>query len=198
MTADHPSRIIGIASSAGGLSALTRLLELVEPTIAAPILVVQHLAPSPPSMLAEILDRCTNLQVNEAREGARAVPGAVYVATPGLHLTMSDDCHLSLSAAPAVGFLRPRADLLFESLARTFAERTIAVILSGTGADGAVGARAVHARAGAVIVQDPSSAEFAGMPAAALATGAVDEVLELEEIALRLHALAAGPVEAPE
>ena len=113
----------------------------------------------------------------------------VYVAPPNRHLLVGGAGMLSLSDSELVHFVRPSADLLFESMAGAYGARAIACVLTGSGRDGAMGVTAVKARGGTVIAQDPASAEFAGMPQAAVGTGMVDFVLPLEEIAGVIGAL---------
>lgn len=113
----------------------------------------------------------------------------VYVAPPGLHVLVNPDATLSLSKAELVHFVRPSADLLFESAAASFTDKVIAVVLTGTGEDGASGVRAIKKMGGTVIAQDEKSSAFFGMPGAAIDTGAVDFVLPLDEIAEALVTL---------
>ena len=122
----------------------------------------------------------------------RVQPGCVYVAPPNRHLLVNPDHRLSLTQTQLVHFVRPSADLLFESTAASFKERAIAVVLSGSGHDGAMGVTAIHKMGGTVIVQDAKSAEFTGMPEAAAATGVADFVLALDEIAPALLKLCAA------
>ncbi len=177
--------LIVVAASAGGLAALIRLLGSL-PTLPVAIAVVQHLLPTHPSLIADILRRRTGLDIREAKEGDVLRPGVVFTAPPDRHLVIEADHRLSLSTAEAVHFVRPSADLLFESAARVFGERAIAVVLSGTGRDGACGVQAVKAAGGWVIAQSEQSAEFYGMPGAAIDTGVVDAVLPVEAIASAL------------
>ncbi len=183
--------VIALASSAGGLGALTAVLEALPADFGPPILVVQHVSPDHPSHMAEILDRATPLTVTEAVVGDGLRPGTVHVAPPDRHLLLGPDRRLELSGAPLVHFLRPSADLLLESLAATCGPDAVAVILSGTGQDGAMGVQAVREVGGTTIAQEPGAAEFGGMAAAAIATGAVDVVLPLERISEALVDLAA-------
>jgi len=155
----------------------------------ASLVVVQHLDRRHPSMLAEILGRCTPLCVKQAAEGDRLRPGTVYVAPPNQHLLVRQGGSITLSDAELVQFVRPSADLLFESVAASYRSRAIAVVLTGTGCDGAGGVRAIKQMGGWVIAQDEATSEFFGMPGAAMQTGAVDVVLPLEEIAPALAAL---------
>jgi two-component system chemotaxis response regulator CheB len=181
--------VIGIAASAGGLSALTRLLSALPPGLDAAILVVLHLDPSRPSQLAEILGRRTSLRVKQAASMDRLYPGTVLIAPPDAHLLVDSQGTVSLSDRPPVHFVRPAADRLFESIAGSFGARAIAVVLTGTGHDGATGAQAVKLAGGTVIVQNESTSEFFGMPKSAMDAGQVDMILPLDEIAPALEAL---------
>ncbi|TMC11082.1 MAG: chemotaxis protein CheB [Chloroflexi bacterium] len=183
--------IVAIASSAGGLTALTAVLARLPDSFAAGVVVVQHLDPRHRSLLAEILSRRTRLHVSSATEGMVIRPGHVYVAPPDHHLLV-DRGTLTLSQAELVHFTRPSADLLFESVAASYEARAIAVVLTGTGVDGATGVTAIKKRGGTVIVQDEATSQFFGMPSAAIKTGDVDFVLSLEEIGPALAVLVSG------
>lgn len=174
--------IVAIASSAGGLAALTTLVSNLPSDFSAALLVVQHIDPRHRSLLADILSRRTPLRNKSAEAGERVVPGTIYTALPDRHLLMDPDGSLSLTRSELVNYLRPSADLLFESVAATYRDRVIAVVLTGTGRDGAAGVEAVKKMGGTVIVQDERTSEFYGMPSAAIATGAVDFVLPIDEI----------------
>jgi two-component system chemotaxis response regulator CheB len=177
-----PFEIIAVATSAGGLKALSQLLSALPRDFAPSIVVVQHLDPRHRSLMAHILSRRTSLPVKEAEEGETLRPGTVYIAPPNKHLLVNPDTTLSLSQTELVHFVRPSADLLFESVAGSFRERAIAVVLSGSGSDGAMGVQAIKKVGGTVLAQDERSAEFYGMPHAAVQTGCVDFVLSLGEI----------------
>jgi two-component system, chemotaxis family, protein-glutamate methylesterase/glutaminase len=129
------------------------------------------------------------LPVVLASEGDRAVAGMIYVAPPNHHLLVEAGGVLVLSSSELVHFLRPSADLLFESVAGAYGPRALACVLTGTGSDGAMGASAVKARGGTVIVEDPELAEFKGMPEAVIAAGAADFILPLDEIAAVIRGL---------
>ncbi|WP_425834680.1 chemotaxis protein CheB [Streptomyces fractus] len=179
---DDSFSVVALAASAGGIHALVTVLGGLGADLPVPVLVVQHLDPRHRTVLAEILDRRTGLDVKLAEEGESAVPGTVYIAPPDRHLLVGQDGTLALSQSELVHFLRPSADLLFESVAGAYGSRAIAVVLTGTGNDGAMGVDAVKSRGGTVIAQDPHTAEFRGMPEAAEGTGTVDFVLPLNEI----------------
>jgi len=181
--ADGGFEIVAFAASAGGLNALSQVLASIPKEFPASIVVVQHLDPRHRSLMADILAKRTAIPVKEAAEGDVLEPGTVYVAPPDRHLLVNPDGTLSLSQSELVHFVRPSADLLFESAAASFRERAIAVVLSGSGSDGSMGVRAIKKMGGTVIAQDPGTSQFSGMPQAALATGDVDFVLPLEDLA---------------
>jgi two-component system, chemotaxis family, protein-glutamate methylesterase/glutaminase len=181
--------VVALAASAGGLKALSEVLSAIPANFPAALVVVQHLDREHRSMLAQILARRTSLVVKEAQEGDPLRPGSVFIAPPDQHLLLKSDGILCLSHAELVHFVRPSADLLFESVAASCKARAIAVVLSGMGSDGAMGVKAIKQMGGLVIVQDAKTAEFGGMPSAALATGQVDLVLPLEAIGTTLVTL---------
>jgi len=190
---DDAFDIVAIASSAGGVTALSELLAELPSSFPATILVVQHLSPSYVSHLAEILARKTQLPVKPAENGEHARLGTIYIAQPNQHLLIAPDRILSLTQTELVHFLRPSADILFKSVAAAYGKRAIAVVLTGTGKDGAMGVKAIHQMGGKVIVQDPATAEFNAMPKNAIATGSVDFILPLPEIAEKLICLVTNP-----
>ncbi len=166
--------IVAIAASAGGLNALSEVLSKLPANFPAAIVIVQHLDPRHRSLMADILSRRTPLQVKQAGEGDPLELGTVYIAPPNRHLLVNTDKTLSLTQSELVHFVRPSADLLFDSVAASHKERAIAVVLTGTGNDGSMGVRAIDKMGGTVIAQDKETAKFFGMPSAAIKTGAVD------------------------
>lgn len=184
--------VVAIASSAGGLAALTSTLSTLPADFPAAVLVVQHLDPRHRSLMAEILSRRTALAVVQAVGGEPIEAGTVYVAPPDHHLLANADRTLELAQTELVHFVRPSADLLFESVAAAYRERSIAVVLTGSGSDGAMGVEAVKKMGGTVLAQDESTSEFFSMPSAAIATGKVDFVLPIEEMAPALLSLVVG------
>lgn len=181
--------VVAIAASAGGLNAINGVLANLPAVFPASIVVVQHLDPRHRSLMAEILARNTALRVKQAEEGETMQPGTVYIAPPDQHLLVNSDGTLALSQSELVHFVRPSADLLFESVAASHKERAIAVVLSGTGSDGSMGVQAIKKMGGTVICQDVDSAEFSGMPLAAMQSKCVDFSLPLDEIAAALVTL---------
>ncbi|WP_030262463.1 chemotaxis protein CheB [Streptomyces violens] len=181
--------IVAVASSAGGIHGLSVLLEALGTGLPVPLLIVQHLDPRHGTVIADVLGRRTPLRTKLAEDGEQALPGVVYIAPPNHHLLIGADGVLALSSSELVHFVRPSADLLFESLAGAYGPRAIACVLTGSGYDGAMGVDAVKSRGGTVIAEDPRTAEFRGMPEAAVETGAVDFVLPLNEIATVIRGL---------
>lgn len=186
-----PVTVVAIAASAGGLNALTQILGHLGPEFPAPVVVVQHMDRRHPSLLPEILTRVAKLKVKQAEEGETILPGTVYLPQPNFHLLVVPGGKIALAQSDPVHFVRPSADVLFRSIAQEFGSRAVAVVVSGTGVDGAEGVRAIRQAGGTVLVQDSSTSEFSGMPDAAIATGAVDQILPLEAIAARLVSLTA-------
>jgi two-component system, chemotaxis family, protein-glutamate methylesterase/glutaminase len=177
-----PFEIVALASSAGGVDALSRVLAGLPADFPAVIVVVQHLDPKHRSLMSEILARRTQLIVRQAQDGDDLQSGTVYIAPPDCHLLVNRDHTVSLTKTELVHFVRPSADLLFESVAASFKDRAIAVVLTGSGSDGSMGVQAIKKMGGTVLVQDARSAEFAGMPTAAIQTGMADFILVLDEI----------------
>lgn len=182
-TTGHPYDIVALAASAGGITALGRVLGGLPTGFSVPVVVVQHLDPRHQTVIAEVLGRRAKLSVRLAAEGDWPDPGTIYIAPPNHHLLVSEDGRLTLSSSELVHFVRPSADLLFESVAGRYGPKAIACVLTGTGSDGATGVSAVKSRGGTVLVQDPELAQFKGMPEAAIQSGAADYILPLDEIA---------------
>jgi two-component system chemotaxis response regulator CheB len=175
--------IVAFGCSAGGLTALSEIFAQLPSDFPVPLVVVQHLDPHHPSLMVQILGRRTPVHVLEAKQGEALTAHCIYLAPPDHHLLINPDHTISLTHTELVHFVRPSADLLFESVAASYKERAIAVVLTGTGSDGAMGVQAIKKMGGKVIVQSEDSAEFPGMPQAAIHTQSVDYILPLEEIA---------------
>ena len=185
-----PFKVVVLAASVGGLKALSQILPAFPLNFPAAIIVVQHLdTESDAKVMTDAVYHPTTLPLKLAQEGELLQPGMVYIAPPEKHLLVNSNGMLCLSEALFVDFIRPSADLLFQSVAATFKERTIAVILSGTGNDGVMGVQAIHKMGGKVIAQDESTCDFFEMPNAAIQTGKVDFVLPASAIASTLFNL---------
>jgi two-component system, chemotaxis family, protein-glutamate methylesterase/glutaminase len=178
--------VVALAASRGGIHALSRVLALLPADFPAAIVIVQHLDPHAPSLLSQVLSRGTSLVVKQAKHGERLQPGTAYVAPPNWHVLVTENGTLNLSQSQPIQFSRPSADVLFHSIAENVGDRAIAVILTGTGKDGAAGIEHVKQQGGITIAQDQATAEFFDMPNAAIATHAVDVVLPLDQIPVTL------------
>ncbi len=175
--------LVVLAASAGGIKAVSEILSNLPENFAPPIAIVQHLSPNHPSWLAEILNRRTPLSVKQAEESQLLTTGVVHIAPPNQHLVVNSDGTLSLLDTEKVRYVRPAADVLFESAAAYFQDRVIAVVLTGMHSDGKDGVIAVKRAGGRIIAQDEATSEFFSMPSNAIQTGCVDFILPLLEIA---------------
>jgi len=182
--------VVAVGASAGGLEAFTELLRHLPADTGMAFVLIQHLSPGHASMLAQLLSRETAMPVNQVEDGAVLSPNQVHVIPPGVGMTISS---LTLS-------LRPREtagttiDGFLRSLALNRRNGAFAVILSGTGSDGALGVQAIAEEGGVVFAQDPASAKFDGMPRSAIATGCVNFILPPAEIAKEVTRIAREPL----
>ncbi|HEY3667148.1 MAG TPA: chemotaxis protein CheB, partial [Polyangiaceae bacterium] len=179
-----PFLVAAVGASAGGLDAFSRLVRDIPDDAALALVLVQHLARNQQSLLPEILARRTALKVVEARNEMQLEMGHVYIIPAGAHMTVSDG-HVLIAPRPA-GSSGVQVDLLFRSVAECYGEKAVGVVLSGGAADGAAGLREIKAVGGITLAQRPDDAQIDGMPRAAIANGAADIVLSVEEIATEL------------
>lgn len=191
------TQLVVVGSSAGGIGALSRLVSMLPEDFPAPIVIAQHLDPERESHLQGILARCTVLPVRTISDNEPLKPGVIFVVPANKHVDITDS-HIGMMNESR-GRPKPSVDLLLGSAAEVFGERLIAVVLTGTGTDGTNGARLVSERGGTVLIQNPDTAEFGGMPAS-LAPNTVDIIADLDEIVRVLVDLLAGlggPTEEP-
>lgn len=178
--------IVGIGASAGGLAAFETFFSNM-PTDTDPgmaFILVQHLAPDHKSILTDIIRGYTRMQVFEAEDGMKVMPNCVYIIPPNRDMALLNGrLHL---LKPATPHGRLPIDYFFRSLAQDQHELAIGIILSGTGSDGSQGVRAIKGEGGMVIVQAPETTEHNGMLRSAIATGAVDCVLPIEQMPVQL------------
>ncbi|HZL79189.1 MAG TPA: chemotaxis protein CheB [Candidatus Limnocylindrales bacterium] len=180
--------VIAMAASAGGLKALSVILGSLPADFPAAIAIVMHLAPDHKSILAEILNSRSHLEVKQAHTGDSLCPANVFIAPPNHHLFVAKGGRLKLSssAAEKVHYARPSAEPLFASVAEVYKTNAIAVVLTGGDGDGSFGVQIIKEQGGQVIAQDrPTSQDFS-MPETSIKTGDVDFILPLNEIAPKL------------
>lgn len=182
--------VLGV--STGGPDALATLLTALPASLPVPLLVVQHMPPVFTRLLAERLERSSPLTVAEACEGEELRPAHVYVAPGGRHLAVARGergrAHVALGDGPPENSCRPAADVLFRSAAATYGQALLGLVMTGMGQDGLVGAGAVRAAGGQVLVQDPASCVIGSMPAAVLAAGLAQASVPLSGLAAELVA----------
>jgi two-component system chemotaxis response regulator CheB len=185
----NPARcVIAMAASSGGLNALSVILGGLPADFPAAIAIVMHLAPDHKSLLAEILDSRSHLEVKQAKTGDRLCHSSVFIAPPNHHLSVAKDGRLELSSSSSekVHHARPSAEPLFASVAEVYQENAIGVVLTGGDGDGSMGVQIIKAKGGQVIAQDrPTSKDFS-MPETSIKTGDVDFILPLDKIAPKL------------
>lgn len=187
---------VAVGVSTGGLRALETILQALSPEFPLPIFIVQHIDRDAGSGLAQLLDQRCALTVKEADDNDEIVPATAYLAPANYHLLVESRERLMLSVDPHVSFARPSIDVLFESAADVFGPRLIGIVLTGANFDGAEGLKRVKERGGLTIVQEPSDAEAAQMPRAALGATRVDHVVTLGRIGPLLELLAGAPAPA--
>ena len=193
-TEEKEKYIVGIGASAGGLEALQKLLTALPSNTGYPYIIVQHLSPDYKSLLGEILSKYTDMPVVQVEDGMVIKPDFVYVIQPGKNMSISDG-KLILSSQKEKELNLP-IDMFFRSLAEEAKDHAIAIVLSGTGSDGTNGIRSIKENDGMIMVQEPESAKFDGMPRSAIRTGLVDAQLTPEEIALELQHISNATQEA--
>lgn len=169
-----------IGASWGGLEAVGRLLDGLHDSVHQPIVVAQHRsAESEDGALGRLLQHHTRRVVGDTDDKTPLEPDHVYLGPPDYHVLLEDG-HLALSTEGPVQFARPSIDVLFESAADAYGERTIGIVLTGANADGAMGLARIKSRGGVAIIQDPRTSEKRAMPDAAIAATDADAVLSLE------------------
>ena len=186
--------VVAVGASAGGVEALRAMASGLPADLPAAVLVVLHMPRTSSSALPRILARSGPLPAAMAVDGEPLQPGRIYVAPADHHLLLLHD-RLRLSRGPAENGHRPAVDPLFRSAARAAGPRAIAVVLSGSGDDGAAGAATVAARGGVVAVQSPDDALYAAMPLAAMARVEPDHVVAAADVGPLLSALTTVPVD---
>ncbi|WP_166819707.1 CheR family methyltransferase [Thalassoroseus pseudoceratinae] len=176
-----PHRIVGIGASAGGLQSLGRFLNYASANTGLSYVIMQHLSPNHKSYMDELLARNTSLPIRTPQNGDPLEVDTIYLASPGTKLTVEqgrfrvEPIHRRNEPPHAI-------DHLFESLAKAYGPQAVGVVLSGTGSDGARGVRAIRAAGGQVFAESVESAQFSGMPEAAVDTGCIESVHSAEDL----------------
>jgi two-component system CheB/CheR fusion protein len=184
--------IVGVGASAGGLEAFSSMIRVLPPNPGFAIVFVQHLAPQHESALPTLLTSYTAMPVLQVTDGMRVEANHVYVIPPNFQMGVTDG-HLQLKPRADDRTQYTPIDSFLTSLAEHAEGRAIAVILSGTASDGAIGVREIKTAGGITFAQTPESAKYDGMPRAAIATGMVDMILSPAEIATKLAQVSAHP-----
>jgi two-component system chemotaxis response regulator CheB len=173
--------IVVVGTSVGGLKALQTLLSGLPDRFHVPVVIVQHRGKDSEIGLCDFLGRSSRLPISEPEDKETILPGHAYLAPRDYHLLVENGS-FALSTDSAVSFARPSIDVLFESAAEIYQERTIGVVLTGANRDGARGVTAIKLQGGLALVEDPALAACREMPDAAIAATEVDRILSLEEI----------------
>lgn len=191
--------VVGIGASAGGLEALSALISHLPTDLGACYIILQHMSPTHRSMLVQLLARETQMAVSEITQGDMPCPNQILITPPNRNVVLQDG-KLVLSEPSAETVPKPSVNTFLTSLAEERGEECIAVILSGTGSDGAVGVRAIKASGGLVFAQETESAKYSGMPQAAIGTECVDWILPPDQIAAKIEVIvrAQGAIILPE
>jgi two-component system, chemotaxis family, CheB/CheR fusion protein len=193
-TADFP--IVGLGASAGGLEALETFLSHIPSDSGMGFVIIQHLSPTHKSIMRDLLSKNTKMAVSEIADGMKVEPDHVYLNPPDKDVIIMNGA-LHLMDTVKTGGISLPIDGFFRSMAQELGEKSICMILSGTASDGTLGLKAVKEKGGLVMVQDPSSAKYDGMPRSAISTGMVDIILPVEmmanELATYVRAIYTGP-----
>ena len=192
MASDAP-RMIGIASSAGGLEAISLLVQNLPQNANAVYVVAQHMSPTHKSVLSTLIARETRLQVQELETETRPEPDTIYVTPPNTDVTYLNGTLWLRHPSGHAASPKPSADRLFKCLAAECGEHCMGIVLSGTGSDGSYGVQAIREAGGITIAQEPATAKYDGMPTSAIETGCIDLTLSPEQIGTHLEKILARP-----
>jgi two-component system chemotaxis response regulator CheB len=173
---------IAVASSTGGPATLMKFVPLFAREFPGPVLIAQHMPGNFTSQFSQQLAESSKIRVKEAGHGEAAEPGTVYISPGSHHMRLTSSGRIALDDGPRIAGYRPCADVLMETVAAFAGPMTIGVVLTGMGNDGSRGALAIKSAGGHVIAQDEASSVIFGMPSEAIKTGAVDQVLAIENI----------------
>ena len=172
--------VIGV--SAGGLVALVKLLQQLPPYFPIPVIIVQHRSKEERTLLEEVMQSKCSVRIKQADEKEKIKSGVVYFAPADYHLLIESDRSFSLTYDERVNYSRPSIDVLFETAAAVYKNRLLGIILTGANKDGTEGIKMIGRHGGATVAQEPRTAAFPEMPQAAIDTGYVQYVMNLDEI----------------
>ena len=191
--ATTPEYLVALGASAGGLEALEEFFNHCDSNLNAAYVVIQHLSPDYKSMMADLLSRHTQLPIVTVKQGMALEANKIFLIPAGVTMYLNGHRFELREKKPHV--LSLPIDIFFTSMAKFFHKNAIAIVLSGTGSDGARGALAVYEAGGFVLAQTPTTAKFDGMPRSAIATGVVDEVIDISEMPPRIAEYIHNPQE---
>ena len=191
-TLPRPSYVVGVGASAGGLEALERLFRAMPVDSGMAFVVIQHLSPDFKSLMDELLERFTSMQAIPVIERVRIAPNTIYLLPPKKDMVIDGDELISTERTGEKVLSLP-INSFFRSLAASWGEKGVAIVLSGTGSDGSAGIMDVREAGGLVLVQSEESSRFDGMPRSAIGTGCVDAILAPEDMPAALKAYAKNP-----
>lgn len=182
-------KVLVIGASAGGIQAVTTILRGLGSDFPLPVVVAQHIGPTPLGFFHEFLSRESRLHAKDAEDKEPMKPGWVFLAPANYHLLIEDDLSLSLTVDQKVNYSRPSIDVLFESAAFALGSEVIAAICTGANADGSKGLKKISEFGGTCLIQDPAEAEVETMPAAALKEVSDAKVLKINSMAPYIRSL---------
>lgn len=193
--AGNSAPVFAIACSTGGPQALAQILGKLPPAFCCPILIAQHVLPGFAAGMAKWLTTVSQIPVKLAEDGEQILPGWVYLSPSEAHMTVAGS-HIALREIGHAEIYRPSCNALLESAAMAFARRSVGIVLTGMGNDGVLGVEKIRQAGGRTIAQDEASSVVFGMNQAAIACGAVEQVLPLQSISAAMIQLAQAAMEA--
>ncbi len=176
-------KIIGIASSTGGPKTVRKILSKLPVDLPIPIVIVQHISEGFTQGLVEWWNNGCEIEVQEGKDGEKLCKGVAYVSPSFVHMTVTKNERIKLEDTPPVGGHKPSANVLLSSVAESYPQTAMGIILTGMGNDGAMGIKAIKDAEGFTIAQDEASCAIFGMPKVAIEMGVIDKVVPLDDIA---------------
>ena len=190
---NKPTYYVGLGASAGGLEALQAFLSEMPTNTGAAFMIVQHLSPDFKSVMVDLLSKKTDIKVVQATDSTMVEANTVYLIPPAKNMMIGEGRLLLSDQLPDRATSFP-IDVFFRSLAEDCQHRSIAVVLSGTGSDGSRGISAIKEAGGLVLVQDPNTAKFDGMPRNAIQTNSADYIADPVQLALKIEQFISHPL----